>query len=87
MSLLLAQSGHPDTLNQCPLPGVKQTSAERAGMSLIDPERKSSDRRPSQPTGIALAMLQTAGRGNDNSSVKGLCCCGRALSDFKAHGD
>jgi hypothetical protein len=25
--LLLAQSGHPDALNQCPLLGVKRTSA------------------------------------------------------------
>src|SRR5215831_10721466 len=25
MSLLLAQSGHPDTLSQCPLSGVKRT--------------------------------------------------------------
>ena len=27
MSPLLAQSGHPDALNQCPLLGVKRTSA------------------------------------------------------------
>jgi hypothetical protein len=26
MSPLLAQSGHPDTLNQCPLSGAKRTS-------------------------------------------------------------
>jgi hypothetical protein len=28
MSPLLAQSGHPNTLNQCPLLGVKRISAE-----------------------------------------------------------
>jgi hypothetical protein len=26
LRLLLAQSGHPDALNQCPLSGVKRTS-------------------------------------------------------------
>jgi hypothetical protein len=29
LSRLLAQSGHPETLNQCPLLGVKRTSACR----------------------------------------------------------
>src|SRR6516225_9820253 len=37
--LLLAQSGHPDTLNQCPLLGVKRTLTGRAPMSAFDPNR------------------------------------------------
>jgi hypothetical protein len=31
--LLLAQSGHPDTLSQCPLLGVKRTLLGHCGMS------------------------------------------------------
>jgi hypothetical protein len=37
--LLLAQSGHPETLNQCPLLGVKRTSPKRPAMSAFDPKR------------------------------------------------
>src|SRR5262249_52049825 len=37
MSLLLAQSGHPNTLNQCPLLGVKRTSRKALRMSAFDP--------------------------------------------------
>jgi Cyclic nucleotide-binding domain len=40
MSLLLAQSGHPDSVSQCPLLGVKRTSAGISGMSAHDPKRK-----------------------------------------------
>src|SRR6516225_1775360 len=39
MSPLLAQSGHPDTLNQCPLLGVKRTLVSRSAMSAFDPKR------------------------------------------------
>jgi hypothetical protein len=39
MSPLLAQSGHPDTLNQCLLLGVKRTWTERYEMSAYDPKR------------------------------------------------
>src|SRR6516164_3708011 len=39
MSLLLAQSGHPDALNQCLLLGVKRTLGERTPMSAFDPKR------------------------------------------------
>jgi hypothetical protein len=39
MSLLLAQSGHPDTWNQCPLSGVKRTSTGGNPMSAFDPKR------------------------------------------------
>ena len=35
---LLAQSGHPDALNQCPLPGVKWTLITSAVMSAYDPK-------------------------------------------------
>ena len=38
MGLLLAQSGHPNTLNQCLLLGVKRTSRGRAPMSAFDPK-------------------------------------------------
>jgi hypothetical protein len=37
--LLLAQSGHGDHAQRCPLLGVKRTSAEHAGMSAFDPKR------------------------------------------------
>src|SRR5262249_50732928 len=37
--LLLAQSGHPDTLNQCPLLGVNRTLRGRTPMSAFDPKR------------------------------------------------
>src|SRR5262249_31204307 len=37
--LLLSQSGHPDTLNQCPLLGVKRTSVAPSPMSAFDPKR------------------------------------------------
>jgi hypothetical protein len=39
--LLLAQSGHSDTLTQCPLSAVKQTSVEHSEMSAYDPKRTS----------------------------------------------
>src|SRR5215468_813439 len=37
--LLLAQSGHGDHVQQCPLSGVKRTSGEAASMSANDPKR------------------------------------------------
>jgi hypothetical protein len=36
---LLAQSGHPDTLDQCPLLGVKRTCKVSGLMSAFDPKR------------------------------------------------
>jgi hypothetical protein len=36
---LLAQSEHPDALNQCPLLGVKRTLPKRPPMSAFDPKR------------------------------------------------
>src|SRR6516225_5421723 len=38
-SLLLAQSGHSDCAQQCPLSGVKRTLRGRALMSAFDPKR------------------------------------------------
>jgi hypothetical protein len=38
---LLAQSGHFAAEFQCPLLGVKRTSAKHAGMSANDPKRTS----------------------------------------------
>src|SRR5262245_47422216 len=40
--LLLAQSGHPDTFNQCPLSGAKRTLPKRPLMSASDPKRTSA---------------------------------------------
>ena len=42
VSLSLAQSGHRDALNQCPLLGVKRTLIGGAPMSAIDPKRTSA---------------------------------------------
>ena len=42
MSLLLAQSRHLDTLDQCPLSEVKRTSARLSEMSAFDPNQTSS---------------------------------------------
>jgi hypothetical protein len=42
MSPFLAQSGHPDAFNQCPLLGVKRTWINMALMSAFDPKRTSS---------------------------------------------
>jgi hypothetical protein len=39
---LLAQSGHADTLNRCPLLGVKRTSQLLSRMSANDPLRTSA---------------------------------------------
>jgi hypothetical protein len=39
MSPLLAQSGHSDTLNQCPLLGAKRTFSRSLAMSAFDPKR------------------------------------------------
>jgi hypothetical protein len=36
---LMAQGGHPGTLNQCPLSGVKGKSRGHASMSANDPKR------------------------------------------------
>jgi hypothetical protein len=36
---LLAQSGHPNRAQQCPLLGVKRTSAATNPMSAFDPKR------------------------------------------------
>jgi hypothetical protein len=38
----LAQSGHPDTLKQCPLSRVKRTSPFQSVMSAFDPKRTSA---------------------------------------------
>ena len=35
----MALTGHPDTLNQCPLLGVKRTLPKRTPMSAFDPKR------------------------------------------------
>src|SRR5215831_1450207 len=43
--LLLAQSGHPDALNQCPLSGAKRTSTDRYEMSTSDPMQTSTEPR------------------------------------------
>jgi outer membrane immunogenic protein len=48
MSPLLAQSGHPGRATQCPLLGVKRTSAEHGGMSAFDPKRTFEARMPSR---------------------------------------
>ena len=37
--LLLAQSGHHDSADRCPLSGVKRTSVELSEMSASDPKR------------------------------------------------
>jgi len=37
----MAQSGHPDTHNRCPLSGVKRTFTSSAPMSAFDPKRTS----------------------------------------------
>ena len=42
MSLLLAQSGHPDRLTRCPLLGVKRTLVSHSAMSAFDPKRTSA---------------------------------------------
>jgi hypothetical protein len=39
---LLAQSGHPDTLDQGPLSGVKRTSKFKSVTSAFDPKRTSN---------------------------------------------
>src|SRR5262249_61091313 len=39
MSLLLAQSGHGNPAQQCPLLGVKRTLLGHCGMSAFDPKR------------------------------------------------
>ena len=43
--LLLAQSGHPNTFNQCPLLGVKRTSLQLASMSVIDTAARACRRK------------------------------------------
>jgi hypothetical protein len=39
---LLAQSGHPKSLQECPLLAVKRTLIGRAAMSAYDPKRTSA---------------------------------------------
>ena len=39
MSSLLAQSGHPDRVGECPLSGVRRTSADPRSVSAIGPAR------------------------------------------------
>jgi hypothetical protein len=39
LNVCLAQSGHPDAINQCPLLGVKRTFPQLASMSVIDPQQ------------------------------------------------
>jgi hypothetical protein len=56
MSPLLAQSGHPDALNQCPLSGVKRTLTDplqttRVGLVLPFPKPQGSDERRGAPFG------------------------------------
>src|SRR6516165_9180099 len=46
MSPLLAQSGHHDALNECPLSGVKRTLRGHALMSAFDPALPAPARIP-----------------------------------------
>ena len=48
MSLFLAQSGHHDRAETCPLSGVKRTLIGHTAMSAYDPKRTS--------TGILMAF-------------------------------
>ena len=50
--LLLAQSGHHDPLNQCPLLGVKRTSIVGLAMSAFDPKRTLPSANHFQPAGL-----------------------------------
>ena len=43
MSLLMAQSRHPDRVGECPLSGVKRTSKFKSVTSAFDPNRTSAD--------------------------------------------
>jgi hypothetical protein len=49
MSLLLAQSGHPDMLNQRPLSELKRTLIAGAAMSGSDPKRTSGTHKALLP--------------------------------------
>ena len=59
----MAQSGHPATLNQCPLSGVKRTFFQLAAMSVIDPKRTCRAERADRPkASLALHRDHEAAR-------------------------
>jgi hypothetical protein len=59
---LLAQSGHPNTLNQCPLSEVKRTFPQCT--FIVDLEERSVELLPGQgfvvPKGVMHCMVETA---------------------------
>jgi len=66
--LLLAQSGHPAALTQCPLLGVKRTSFRLRRMSAYDPKR-TSVKTPLTALGmrsIYLLLVRNLGVGGGN---------------------
>src|SRR5262249_6810896 len=60
MSPLLAQSGHPDTLDPCPLLGVKRTLILHSAMSAFDPKRTLPTRRSPQSKKLRGSLFQKA---------------------------
>ena len=55
--LLLAQSGHPDTLNQCPLLGVKRTSRNLGECPLLTQSAQLSRSAPIEVLNILLRII------------------------------
>jgi hypothetical protein len=56
----MAQSGHPNSLNRCPLLGVKRTSTGTNPMSAFDPKRTLSKSFAGTPIEFDQIWFQTA---------------------------
>jgi hypothetical protein len=70
----MAQSGHPNTLNQCLLLGVKRTLPKRPLMSAFDPKRDIRSwvllpRKMTVGTHLlgSLVFLQSEGQGDEQA--------------------
>ena len=60
MSPLLAQSGHADPAQRCPLSGAKRTLIGRASMSANDPKRTLASDAGAQTGQLGPAMRTTS---------------------------
>src|SRR5262249_9779486 len=76
---LLAHSGHPDPLTQCPLSGVKRTWVGHSEMSAFDPKRTCEGVALGRGRACPLDPLSRAGSvppGRHRTKSAGRCAAG-----------
>jgi hypothetical protein len=73
---LMAQSGHADRADECPLSGVKRTWAERDAMSACDPNMELASfqslpdsQKPLRRISLVTVSLERLGNAHDTPEV------------------